>query len=764
MSNLTTKSIAQADAEALYLGNLKTVEFDLKLPQEGSNGSSIKWESTNKRFLADDGTVTQPMYGMGSRDVKLIAVFRNESDEADFVKKTYTVHILEEANKIKIKEIRPISIQAECGKAFYLPSVAIVTTEDEKVIAHPVVWQNGTLCRYPGCGQFQVEGFIAGTEIPVYASISVKNEIISDEKDYLNLVDSFQHNEVKLEPDSIFYDKQAVFLAYILSVNDDQMLYNFRYAAGLDTRNAPEMIGWDTPDSLLRGHTTGHYLSALALCYEATGNEAVYKKAIYMLTSLRECQIRFSEKQGFHTGFLSGYSEEQFDGLEEYKRYPDIWAPYYTLHKILNGIIDCYKAFQSETAEELACELGMWVYNRLSKLSHDQIMTMWGLYIAGEYGGMNDVMAQLYIMTGKPEFLAGAKYFDNDKLFYPMEQKIDTLEGLHANQHIPQIIGALRIFEATGEKKYYHIAKNFWNFVVEKHSYVIGGTGESEMFHAPGRIAGTLSEHNAETCCSYNMLKLSGELFKHDPNVKYMDYYERTMTNHILSSGDMKATGASTYFMPLKAGYGKEFDIENSCCHGTGMENHFRYAEYIYYHDDENFYINLFISSRVIWKRNNFELVQSICQEEDAIISKITFLSNSDKKITVRIRKPYWSNEDVKLQINGDKVAANSQDGYYELTKKWKAGDEITFAFPCSLRLESTQDNKNIVAVCWGPYVLAALSSAKRLIKLETQKYSLRELLVKETGKIAFRLMNKKTVFVPLCMINKEKYQVYMER
>lgn len=763
MTREECETIVRKDAGSLYLGNLNTVEFDISLPAKGTFGSDITWESGNTKFLHNDGRVTQPEYGRGNRNVPLCATFRCGSAE---IKKTYTVHILEEKNKIQIKKVHSIRLRKQRDAVFFLPSVAIVETAEHDVIAHPVTWEGGTARSYPSCGEYKSDGVIAGTEIPVAAQIDIVERASEAVKDNTRLAEPFSSGEVGLEPDGAFWNAQCRNLEFLLSVNDDQMLYNFRFAAGLDTKGAPEMIGWDAPDSLLRGHTTGHYLSALGLCYEATGDSRIRQKAEYVLGALWKCQETFSHTAGFHEGFLSGYSEEQFDLLEKYVRYPEIWAPYYTLHKILAGLLECRRAFDSALALAIAEDLGDWVYARLSRLPHDTLTTMWGLYIAGEFGGMNDVMAQLYLLTGKRQYLDTAKMFDNDKLFYPMGQKVDTLYGMHANQHIPQIIGALRIFEATGEARYFDIASYFWDAVTKNHIYAIGGTGEGEMFHQPGLIAEKLSEHTAESCASYNMLKLTKELFMYAPEGRYMDYYERTMVNHILSSGEQKPTGASTYFMPLAPGFHKEFDEENSCCHGTGLENHFKYADCIYFKSGDSLYVNLFINSHVRWEEKGISLIQKISQDggnEGNGKLHVDLLFSGKAKLKLRIHLPYWCLGEPVFSVNGTGVKAAWEGGYFVLDRDWENGDRVTFAFDCVLRLEPAPDDVEKVVICWGPYVLAALTDSKDYLQLHGKGRPLGDLLIHQGSGVRFCLKGSNIVFIPLCQVEDQAYQVYLQ-
>lgn len=755
---MTNEEIVEKDIASVYLGNLKTVEFDLNLPQEGINGSTIQWESGDHRIISKEGKVFRPANGKGSREVPLYATF---SYSGAVQKKTYLVTVLEEENKIKVRKTYPIEGCIEKGKTYYLPGVTVIETEEGKTIAHAVEWEKSDKVKREETVDFQAEGFLKGTKVPVKAILHVVEKLEEDNMDNKPIVHPFMKGEVSLQGKSSFLNAQERVKSFLLSVNDDQMLVNFRRAAGLDTLGAPEMIGWDAPDGLLRGHTTGHYLSALALCYRATKDEAIFRKAEYMVNALEECQNAFENKLGFHPGFLSAYSEEQFDLLEVYTPYPKIWAPYYTLHKILAGLLDCSQMMELKNALKIADKIGHWVFERLSPLSHEHRAKMWGMYIAGEFGGMNDVLSQLYILTGKSTHLAAAKLFNNDKLFYPMEKGIDALDELHANQHIPQAIGAMRIFQASGEKRYYDIASFFWSSVTKAHIYAIGGTGEGEMFHEPNHIGGVLSKNTAETCASYNMLKLTRELYCYKPDVAYMDYYERTMLNHILSSGDSEPNGATTYFMPLAPGFSKEFDEENSCCHGTGLENHFRYVESIYYSTQDTIYVNLFLSSSVDWKEKQVKLTQKVLEDKPYDIS-ILIQGNAD--FTLKIRKPYWSREGYRLRLNGSDIKFKESNGYLTLQRLWKDQDIIEITFSCTLYVEPTPDEESIISLAYGPYVLAALTDSKDFLQLPLEACPVQELFEQKNGTLEFRLKEQDIWFKPLYQVHHECYQVYMKR
>lgn len=747
---MTDLEIVQKDRDSLYIGNIRTVEFDLNLPAEGENGSEITWETGNDRIISIQGKVTRPKYGMGSRTVLLTATVRYGKEK---VERVFEVRVLEEENKIQIEKVFPVYLESEKGKVFYLPTAVVVQTKEGRVIPHLVEWENFGERIYEKTGIAQEHGKIAGTQVDVTVSVEVKDCVELYKMSSTPNVQETDKNTV-LSGESFFEKAQGWSEEFLLSVNDDQMLYNFRAACGLDTKGAPEMIGWDAPDSNLRGHTTGHYMSGLALCYRAGKNEEIRKKAVYMCDALKECQEAFSRMENIQDGFLSGYDETQFDLLEKYVRYPEIWAPYYTLHKIFSGLLDCWEYAKIPKALEIADKLGDWVYNRLSRLPHHVLMNMWSLYIAGEFGGMNDVMARLYGITGKEIHLKASRMFDNDKLFFPLSQKIDALDTLHANQHIPQIIGCMTLFEVTGEKRYYDIARFFWESVTKDHIYVIGGTGEGEMFHGSKEIGEMLSKNTAESCASYNMLKLTKELFKYEPVSSYMDYYERTMFNHIASSCEHAPTGASTYFMPLAPGFHKEFDDENSCCHGTGLENHFKYTEAIYFTDRNSIYVNLFVPS--VLKMEDIEIRQEISQFSPKQV-KILVKRTGNRDLKIRI--PYWCKEKYNIKLNGENIEVEKlSDGY--CTISGVKNSEIQIDFSCTLRLERTPDKPEVAALCYGPYVLAALTDQEEFLNLPLTEENLENMVKTEEQ---LRFVCGKTVFVPLYSICHEKYQVYFK-
>lgn len=751
---MEAKEIIKKDMEALYLGNLNTVEFNLNLPKKGKHGSDITWKSGHERFLDSEGNVKRPPYGTGDRTISLWAKF---SAGGLTEEKEYKVCILEEKPQIVVESIEEPELEAQTGEQVYLPYVAVIHTKEGKTLVHRVNWKEGAKRAYDNVGMFQEEGVLDGLDCPVFCKVTVKEEVQKEKKSTEPLMGYFDHGEAILEEGSRFYTAQEEMQEFLLQMDDDRMLYNFREACGLDVKGAEPMSGWDAPECHLKGHTSGHYLSALALCYKAGRNETIKEKAYYMIEELGKCQEAFAKMPGIQEGFLSGYTEEQFDKLEEYTPYPEIWAPYYTLHKIFAGLLDCYEFVGIDQALEIAEKLGVWVYRRLSALSREKRLKMWEMYIAGEYGGMNDVMARLYRLTGKEEFLETARYFDNEKLFLPMEKRVDALENFHANQHIPQVIGAMEVFRASGEKRYYDIASYFWNAVTASHTYTIGGTGENEMFHGPDCIGNLLTKHTAESCASYNMMKLTKELYRYRNEKEMIDYYERTMTNHILGGREHGITGETVYFMPLGPGYHKEFLNENSCCHGTGMESHFKYADMVYAHHGEKLYVNLFVKSRLNWEEAGITIRQKTEMETpESVILEV----ESQKGIPMYIRIPGWSGEERRIWLDGvEQKGWPEEDGYIQMDVP-EGRHEIRCLFPCGFYLEAAPDRPELNTLLYGPYVLAALSKEQDFLKLNIDSQKADE----EVRKTGLEFQCRDLTWKPLFDIEEETFQVYWKK
>jgi len=549
----------------------------------------------------------------------------------------------------------------------------------------------------------------------------------SAEKEIL-VAEPFSLSEVTLTP-SKFTENRDRMLSYLESVNDDSMLYVFRDAAGLDTTGTYPLGGWDAPDVKLRGHTTGHYMTALAQAYAETKNEKFKQKLDYIVDELAKCQEALpSQDNGMggknSEGYLAGYPEKQFILLESFATYgtgeDQVWAPYYTNHKIMAGLLDAYKLAGNEKALEIAKKMGDWVYGRLSKCTREQLDRMWSIYIAGEFGGMNEIMAELYRISGKKEYIEAAKFFDNTPLFNACAAGEDILADMHANQHIPQITGCLRIYEQTNEKFYYDVAENFWDMVVNHRQYCNGGTGEKERFKGRDEIAKHLEGYEAETCATYNMLKLTRNLFFHAPDAKYMDYYERGLYNGILPSLLTVRSGNNvTYFTPLAPGSRKEFGNGYTCCAGTGMENHTKYQDSIYFRTRDNsaLYVNLYIPSVLNWEEKGFKMrLETNWPSQQS--SK--FIIEKGGRLDINFRVPYWAESGFTIEINGKVQEMDALSGsYVTVGRRWKEGDEIVVSYPYSLRLERTPDDSTVGALFYGPILLVGKDRRSDFIELK---------------------------------------------
>ncbi|HEX6047832.1 MAG TPA: beta-L-arabinofuranosidase domain-containing protein [Gemmatimonadaceae bacterium] len=425
-----------------------------------------------------------------------------------------------------------------------------------------------------------------------------------------------------------------------------------------------------------------------------------------------------------HPGFLSAYPETQFMRLEEFATYggnQGIWAPYYTLHKILAGLLDAHTMAGNAQALEVASNIGDWAHSRLSRLRPEQFDRMWNMYIAGEYGGANDAFASLYALRrDKPEYLTVARYFDNRNVKAPTVAGTDILDGRHANQHIPQFIGYLRIYEQSETQEYYTAAKNFWDMVVPHRVYSHGGVGVGEILRKRDVIAGSLysepnNRNHAETCPLYNMLKLSRNLFFHEPDPKYMNYYEQGLFNQILGSRrDLDSTTSPevTYFVPVRPGERRTYGNVGTCCGGTGMENHTKYQDSIYFRsaDDATLYVNLYIPSVLEWREKGFTIEQ-VTRYPFEGASTLTVRGNG--RLAIMLRVPSWVRRGYTVSVNGAAQRIDATPGrYVTIDRQWRAGDRIEIAMPLSFRAERTIDDPTVQSIFYGPTLLAVQASA----------------------------------------------------
>jgi uncharacterized protein len=486
--------------------------------------------------------------------------------------------------------------------------------------------------------------------------------------------------------------------AYLLQLDPDRLLHTFRLTAGLPT-DAEPYGGWESPDCQLRGHSLGHYLSACSLMYAGTGEEAFKTRVDYIVAELGKCQDALPA-QGYNSGFLSAYPETFFDLVDE--RDP-VWAPYYTLHKIMAGLLDAHEHCDNPQALVILEKLAEWLLFRTRRLTQEQMQ----ISLLNEPGGITESLASLYAITQKPEHRELLFAFNHELILDPLARDEDLLDRLHANTQIPKAIGAALQYEVTGDTRSRRIAEFFWQRVALARSYAIGGNSDDELFFPVDRFSQHLSPKSAETCNTYNMLKLTRHIFSWDPATDVMDFYERALFNHIVGSQDPE-TGMMTYFVSTKPGHVKVYSTpENSfwCCTGTGMENHAKYGDTIYYHDEDSLYVNLFIASELTWVEKGLRLRQETqFPEEDS--TRITLRCDQPINMNLKVRNPGWA-QDVQISVNGQRLDVDAEPGkYISIDRQWRDGDQIDVRLPMNLQLETLPNAPDWLVFLYGPLVL----------------------------------------------------------
>jgi uncharacterized protein len=485
----------------------------------------------------------------------------------------------------------------------------------------------------------------------------------------------------------------------LLALEPDRLLHMFCMMAGLPSEAQP-YGGWEAPEVEVRGHSLGHYLSACALTYASTGDVRFQDRTRHIVEVLAACQKALAS-QATHPGYLAAFPESFFDRVET--RQP-VWVPWYTMHKVMAGLLDTYQYCDDQQALDVLLQIAEWVRFRVDRLSLEQQQAM----LETEYGGMNEVLANLYAVTGNAEHLRLAKVFDHRRLFDPLAQGQDCLDGLHANTQIPKMIGAAREYQVTADTHYLDIAKCFWESVALRRSYVIGGHSDSEHFFPPVTFGKHLTPETAETCNTYNMLKLTRNLFMVEPSATLMDFYERALYNHILASQDPER-GMFVYLMSLKPGHFKSYStLDNSfwCCFGTGMENHAKYGDTIFAHGDDALYVNLFIPAELQWKEQGLVVRQETRFPEEET-TRLRFEVTSPKELTLCVRHPAWT-DGIRILVNGQPQTFSLTSGSYAAVRRtWRSGDVVEIGLPLSLRVEQLPHAPEWAALLYGPIVLA---------------------------------------------------------
>jgi DUF1680 family protein len=521
-----------------------------------------------------------------------------------------------------------------------------------------------------------------------------------------------------------FLGNQQRDLAYLLFLDPDRMLRSFRLNYGLPTRAMP-IGGWESPASMIRGHVTGHLMSALAWAYAGTGTTAsdtergaVKAKGDYLVAQLAGLQAR-APTAGYGAGYLSAFPEQYFTWLED-GQLNRVWSPYYMIHKYLAGLIDQYQLAGNAQALDVASRLADWVDRRTRDLSYQHMQVI----LETEFGGLPEALANLYAITGDQATLKTAERFYHARFLDPLSADVDHLNGAQCNVSTPKVVAALRLAEETGNENYWNAAVNFWRIATEHHSYAVGGQGNYEHWGPPDTVASALSNYTCEGCVSYNMLKLTRLLHFHQPgDAAYMDYYERTLVNHLLGSQDPGSPhGFVAYYTGLSPGahkqvpanyfpganenvYATDYDTF-TCDTATGLETPTRFTDTIYTRDpDGALRVNLFIPSRVQADGLTFRLETSIPEGPATTIA----VEAGTGPMTVRVRVPGWATS-VTAKLNARPLSRPSVPAVIEVTRVWRPGDELLVSLGMELAQREAPDNPRVAALTYGPVVLAALT------------------------------------------------------
>jgi DUF1680 family protein len=531
----------------------------------------------------------------------------------------------------------------------------------------------------------------AGQTLPLWPKDIVAPKVTSQ-------ASAFDLADVRLLPGP-FQHAQDQDGAYLLFLEPDRLLHNFRVNAGLPPKGAI-YGGWEALG--VAGHITGHYLSACSMMYRATGESRFRQRVDYMVSELALCQQQAPD--GLVTAIPDArtvFGKIATDGTVTG------WVPWYTMHKLYAGLRDSYRACGNTQARDVLVRLSDWADHLTQNLTDAQFQKM----LDTEHGGMAESLADVYAITGEPKYLALAHRFTHHAVFDPLAAHKDQLDGLHSNTQIPKMIGYARIYELTGEKPYHEAPQFFWQTVVETRTYPNGGNGDYEHFFPVSQFRTHVdSDLTTETCCSYNMLKLTVSEFEKDSQAHYAEYYEQALINDILASQDPHG-GMMTYFMPAKAGHFKVYnDPVNAfwCCVGTGIENHATYGAAIYFHgtDQKTLYVNQFLPSTLNWRQKSITLRQET-KFPAGDTTRLALTCARPTKFALKIRRPTWA-PGMTVAVNGKHVPMTiGSDGYISLSRTWHSGDVVEVGLPMSLRMQPLPNAPEVQAVMYGPMLLA---------------------------------------------------------
>ena len=502
--------------------------------------------------------------------------------------------------------------------------------------------------------------------------------------------------------------------AYLLSLDPDRMLAFYRKRANLPLR-AEGYTGWDADGRQLTGHIAGHHLSAVSLMFAATGDARFKQRADYLVSEIKICQD--ANADGF-AGALPGVKQafaEVSKGNIKAANFDlnGLWSPWYTLHKTFAGLRDAYRHTGNAAALDVAVKFGGWAASYLAPMDDAAIQRM----LACEFGGMNEMMADLYADTGDRRWLDLSYKFEHKAVVDPLKRGDDPLSSLHGNTQVPKLIGSASRYAYAGDAADLKAAQVFWDRVVNHHSFATGGHGKDEYFREPGRLGNITEGRTAETCNVYNMLKLTRQLFALAPDIRYAEFHERALFNHILGSMDSD-DGATCYMVPVGSGVRREYaDMHRSftCCVGTGMESHALHGLGLYYESGDSLFVNIYAPSTAQWESAGVRLsMDTTFPEGDAATLRLDL--RAPKAFTLKMRRPSWAGSGFAVRVNGRTIASLPAPGsYVDIKRTWQSGDEIALTMPKTLRLETLAGSPKKAAVLWGPLVLAGdLGAAPR--------------------------------------------------
>lgn len=706
------------------------------------------------------------------------------------------------AQRAKIKTVTPVAVTTTVGKVPMLPYRLWVTYADGHGEYRQVKWMNAALetekaaadtNKYPAGSSYDVQGYIigdnktaAGFPISAHVSVVATEAPVPQPKP---VAEPLPLGSVQLIGDNRLTHNRDLDIDHLLTLDPRQQVYNYRDTYGLPTDGYPVSDGWDSPTTKLKGHGTGHYLSAMAMAYASCTDKAkrqqLKKNIQYVVDQMRQCQEmtfvydkqlgRYREARDlapeselrqlggtwkdfdryktdcahYGYGYINAIPAQHCALIERYAPYNNeegVWAPYYTVHKQLAGLIDIANLVDDKKlaakALVIAKDMGLWVWNRLHYRTYVKTdgtqaerrakpgnrYEMWNMYIAGEVGGMQESLARLSEMvadkTEKAHLIEAANFFDSPAFYKPLSRGIDAIRDRHANQHIPMIVGALRSYRSNANPYYWHIADNFWDLVQGRYRYAMGGVGNGEMFRQPYKQMVSMATNPAgpdinETCCAYNLAKLTKDLNAYHPNdARYMDYYERVLYNQLVGSVNPREYAVLyQYAVGLNASkpWGNETP-QATCCGGTGAENHVKYQEAAYFTAADTLWVALYLPTRATW--------QGLTLRQDCTFPaqrSVIRVEKGKKTFTMKLRVPYWATTGFSVQVNGKELADHYQPGSYVTidARRWQKGDSVVVNMPFTRHLDFTPDKMDITrkqsykpmwaaAFMNGPLVMAA--------------------------------------------------------